>query len=105
MAFAGRASINEFLARLSVESYPERVTAIAYYQLHNQQSQGVTLEDFRRAFSVARIPGPKNLSDVIAKCIRRGLLMDAESRDGQRAWQITQTGERSIEERLGRTQA
>jgi hypothetical protein len=44
---------------------------------------------------------PKNVSDVIAQCIRKGMLMDASGpKDGQKAWMITQTGERLVEERL-----
>jgi len=91
-------SISEFLARLRVKSYPDRVVAIAYYRLREGQDD-VTRSEFLDALSRARIPKPKNLSDVIAQAIRKGHLMDADLKDGQKAWKITITGERYVEEK------
>lgn len=96
-----RVAVGEFLSILNPASYVERVTAIAYHALHGQQQESVTRQEFLAAFRKARLTPPKNISDVIAQCIRRGLLMDAsDSKEGQKAWTITQTGERLVEERL-----
>jgi len=96
-----RSTLGEFLASLAVKSYGDRVAAIAYYSLHGQQREAVTRKDFLDGLSKARIPKPKNISDVIAQCIRKGHLMDApEPKDGQRAWQITRSGEKHVQEKL-----
>lgn len=98
---AQRSSLGEFLSKLDVSSFVDRVVAIAYYHLHGMQDEGVTRQEFLTAFKKARFTPPKNISDVIAQCIRKGLLMDAwEPKNGQKAWSITQTGERFIEDRL-----
>ena len=96
-----RTSIAEFLARLNPQSYPERITGIAFHTLHSNDDERLIRADFFEALSRARIPKPQNLSDVIAQCVRKGHLMDAEPKDGQKTWKITQTGERFIEVRLG----
>jgi hypothetical protein len=98
---AQRSSLGEFLASVNVSSFVDRVIAIAYYHLHGLQQEAVTRQEFLVAFKKARFTPPKNISDVIAQCIRKGLLMDAfEPKDGQKAWSVTQTGERFIEDRL-----
>ncbi|MEX0800231.1 MAG: hypothetical protein WD379_03320 [Dehalococcoidia bacterium] len=98
---AQKLSVGEFLAHFNPGSYLESTAAIAYYFLHNLQQEGVTRQEFLASFRTARLTPPKNISDVIAQCIRKGLLMDAsERRNGQKAWAITQTGERLVENRL-----
>lgn len=99
-----RMQVSEFLAHLGLRSQLDQAVAIAYHSLHRGQ-QSVTRGEFLEAFAKARMPRPKNLSDVIAKCVRRGHLVDAlQEKDGQKAWSITPTGERYIEERLQLTQ-
>ena len=98
---AERMQVSEFLAQLDLRSQLDQAVAIAYHFLHRGQESS-TRAEFLEAFAKARMARPKNLSDVIAKCIRRGHLVDApQEKDGQKAWSITPTGERYIEERLG----
>lgn len=97
-------AIGEFLSQVGVKSYPDRIVAIAYHRLHSGGDDAVSRAEFFDDLSRARIPRPKNLSDVIAQCVRKGHLMDAELKDGQRAWKITVTGESCVEERISRTQ-
>lgn len=92
-------ALNEFLAPLP-KSQTTLYLAIAYFSLHNNQPS-LTVNDFANALASARIPRPKNPSDVVGKCIKRGWLVDAlERKDGQKAWQITPTGEKYIEDIL-----
>lgn len=93
-------SVGEFLSRLQAKSYPDRIVGIAYYCLHSKGEETVSRPDFFDSLSRARVPKPKNLSDVIAQCVRKGHLMDAEAKDGQRAWKITMTGEGYVDEKL-----
>lgn len=91
---------NEFLASLDVRSQLDQLEAIAYYFLKSGQ-ESVTRAETMETLSKARLPRPKNLSDVIGKCIRRGHIIEAiGEKNGQKALQITPTGERYIEEKF-----
>lgn len=91
---------SEFLASLDLRSQLDQLEAVAYYFLHSGQ-ESVTRAEVMDTLSKARLPRPKNLSDVIGKCIRRGhIIVAAEDKGGQKAWQITPTGERYVEEQL-----
>ncbi len=91
--------INEFLASKKLKSHTDKVLAIAYYYLH-AKSETVTRPEIEEAYATSRLPRPQNLSDVIAKCVRKGYLVDSrEQKEGQKAWQITPTGEKYVEEK------
>jgi hypothetical protein len=93
-------TVSEFLSSKNCKSMPDQVTAIAYYSFHGGQ-ECITRIELLEAFGKARLPRPKNISDVIGRCIRRGFLVDyPEKKDGQKAWQITPTGEKYVEEHL-----
>lgn len=97
---AQRMQISEFLAQANIRTETTRVTAILYHHFHNGQVSS-TRAEILQAYSSARIRQPTNLSDVIARCIRRGHIIEApERKEGEKAWQITQTGEKYIEELL-----
>jgi hypothetical protein len=92
--------INEFLAQRKIRSETDRLCTILYHQIHNGQNSS-TRAEILQAYSSARIQQPTNLSDVIARCIRKGHVIEAlEKKDGQKAWQITATGERYVQEEL-----
>jgi len=91
---------SEFLASLELRSQLDQLEAIAYYFLHSAQ-ESVTRAEIMNTLSKARLPKPKNLSDVIGKCIRRGHIVEAvEKKERQKAWQITPPGEKYVEEQL-----
>lgn len=90
---------SEFLASLDLRSQLDQLEAVAYYFLHSGQ-ESVTRAEIIDALSRARLPRPRNISDVIGKCIRRGHIIEAvEEKDGQKAVQITPTGEKYIKEK------
>ena len=92
--------VSEFLAQRKISTETDRVVAILYHQFHNGQESS-TRAEILEAYSAARIRKPANLSDVIARCIRKGHIIEAsEKKEGQKAWQITQLGERYVEEQL-----
>ena len=95
-----RMQASEFLASLDLRSQLDQLEAIAYYFLHAGQ-ESVTRAEITDTLSRARLPRPKNLSDVIGRCIRRGHIIEAvEGKDGQKAVQITPSGEKYIEEKF-----
>jgi len=97
---AQQMQISEFLARAKIATDTDRVTAILYHFLRNGQNSS-TRAEILQAYSSARIKQPTNLSDVLARCIRRGHVIEApERKDEQKAWQITLTGERYVDEKL-----
>lgn len=104
-AVVPKMQVNELLASRSLKSHMDKVEAIAWHFLRQSGEDSVTRKDILDAYSKARMQKPKNLTDVINLSVRRGHLTDApEKKDGQKAWSITPTGERYIEERLQLTQ-
>lgn len=90
---------SEFLASLDLTSQLDRLEAVAYYFLKTGQ-ESVTKAEITDTLSKARLPRPKNISDVIGKCIRRGhIIVAVEEKDGQKALQITHKGEKYIAEK------
>jgi hypothetical protein len=92
--------ISEFLAQRKIDTETHRVVTILYYHLHNGRESS-TRAEILEAYATARFKRPTNLSDVIARCIRKGHVIEAlQKKDGQKAWQITVTGEKYVEEHL-----
>lgn len=93
-------TLNEFLASRNPTSHKARVLLVAYYYLHSK-NEPVTRSEIDEAYTLARMRRPKNLSDVIGKCVGKGYLVDyQEGKEGNKAWQITQTGEKYVQEKL-----
>jgi hypothetical protein len=92
--------ISEFLAQRKIDTETDRLVTILYYHLHNGRESS-TRAEILEAYATARFKRPTNLSDVIARCIRKGHVIEAlQKKDGQKAWQITVTGEKYVEEHL-----
>ncbi len=89
--------VAEYLAGLPhVESHPARVVALAYY-VHRREARGITGAELRAAYRAALQKAPQNWADVIASCVRRGLLVEAPRRAGLKSWTVTERGERLVE--------
>lgn len=91
-------ALNEFLASRKPKSHKDRVLLVAYYYLHSK-NEPVTRAEIDEAYTLARMARPQNLSDMIGKCIAKGYLMEHPAeKEGKKAWHITQTGEKYLEE-------
>jgi hypothetical protein len=91
-------NLNEFLAAKAPKTHVDRLTAIAYHSLHSGDEVGVTVEEILEGYTRSRTAKPKNVHDVVGQCMRRGFLIESESRkDGAKAWVITGTGEAYVE--------
>jgi len=93
-----RMPLTEFLASGNLRSHVDRVVAIAYHFYHKSQI-ALTRVEFLDAYAKARFSRPANMTDVIARCVKAGYLVDTQ-KENQKAWQITGTGERYVEAKL-----
>jgi len=90
----------EFLAQLNITTHIDRVVAILYHRHHSGDSL-TTVEDLEEAYSDARVKAPRNFSDVLAQCIRKGYVVEVkDKKEGKKAWRITPSGEKYVEEEL-----
>jgi hypothetical protein len=89
--------LNEFLAALSVDTHPDRVLAIAFYQERYSEGPPVTARDLNESYQRARLRRPQNFPDVIASLVRRGHLTEGPRREGLKSWAITGSGAARIE--------
>ena len=96
-------ALNEFLALRKPASHKDRVLLVAYYYLHSK-NEPVTSAEINEAYTLARMARPQNPSDVIGKCVAKGYLMEYPvEKEGKRALQITQTGEKYLDEQVTKT--
>lgn len=97
-AKARKQSAKEFLLTKSPRSEVQKALLLAYFL---EQEEGLTsfnVPDLEAAFRSAREKLPKNMNDVVNKNIAHGFLMEAKGKkDSKKAWQLTSTGERFVE--------
>ncbi len=100
-AVALPSQVSEFLAQTNIRTHVDRVVAILYYY-RRRGEESMTITEFEEAYSSIRVKPPRNFSDLLAQCIRKGYVVEAENKkDGKKAWQITDTiGERYVREEL-----
>lgn len=89
--------LNEFLAARRIETHPERVLSIAYFQERYSGGPPITTKDLVDAYQRSRLKRPQNFPDVIASLVRKGYLTEESRRDGLKSWGITSTGAQHIE--------
>jgi len=89
-------TLAEFLSTRGDLSHPDRLAAIAAYRYEHQNVDVLHADDFRAAYREIRTPMPQNLSLNIGRCMQRGWLVEAGTKEGQKAWRITQTGLRHV---------
>ena len=99
-AVALPARLSVFLAQLNITTHIDRIVAILYYQYHTGNKL-TTITELGEAYSDARVKPPRNFSDLLARCIRKGHVVEAkDKKDGKKAWQITSLGEEFVETEL-----
>lgn len=91
-------SVKEFLLAKKVSSAMEKTLALAYYLEHIEHIASFNINDIVNAFQAARERVPANPNDMVNKNIAKALLMEAsEMKDGKKAWVLTATGEKFVE--------
>ena len=96
-----RESPKEFLITKAANSELQKVIALAYYLEHHEKLESFNVADLEGVFRAARERLPKNMNDAVNKNIARGFLMGAkEKKNSKKAWQLTSTGERFVENNM-----
>jgi hypothetical protein len=96
-------SAKEFLITKSAGPETQKVLAFAYFLEHHEALTPFNVPDLEVVFRAAREKLPKNMNDAVNKNVARGFLMEArEKKDFKKAWQLTATGERFVEQEMGR---
>jgi hypothetical protein len=91
-------SAREFLLAKKITTETQKVLALAYYLEHVEGLEAFNVPDIERAFRAAREKLPANMNDLVNKNIARGFLMEAEEKkNSKKAWYLTSTGERFVE--------
>jgi hypothetical protein len=97
-------TVGEHLATLRSLSHPERLVAIASFRYRREGTEALTAAEFLDVYSETRTPRPQNLHANLARSIQRGWLVPT-TKDGQKAWRVTQRGLTQIDEMKDREEA
>lgn len=96
-----KTSSKEFLMTKELKTDTQKTLALGYYLEHIEDVPSFNVDDLIAVFQAAKERRPQNMNDVVNKNIARGFLMDAaEKKDNKKAWVLTSTGEKYVEEEL-----
>lgn len=94
-------SIREFLSTKNINNDRERTLVIAYFFEVVEGNETFNADDLRNCFSVAKLKTPANINDIINK--NEVSIMNAkDKKDGVKAWTLTDTGEKEVENNLNK---
>lgn len=94
-------SVREFVISKSPKTGVDTTLLIAYYLEKFSGLSPSNHADLAHGFAQAKEPLPSNLSDTVYKNVRRGYMAEApEKKDGSKAWIVTNSGERFVENGL-----
>jgi hypothetical protein len=92
-------SIKEFLMGKKVDNDVVRTLAIAYFLENYEGAEAFNVTDVKKAYRAARVKLPSNVNDKINMNINNGHIMEAEKKkESKKAWVLTATGEKYVEE-------
>lgn len=92
-------SIKEFLLEKQPKKNVEKTLAIGYYLEHYKNISPFNAKDLENGFREAKEPLPQNINLTVIQNIEKGYMMEAEEKkDSLKAWVLTSTGERVVEE-------
>lgn len=94
-------SVKEFLMAKQLKSEVQKALALGYYLEHVEGMPLFNINDLITMFHAAKEKCPQNMNDIVNKNVARGLLMEVrEKKESKKAWVLTSTGEKYIEEEL-----
>lgn len=94
-------SIKEFILQKRATSDLAKTLVVGYYLEHYRNVSPFNARDLEGLFTEAKEPVPTNINDAANKNIERGYIMEAkEKKDNKKAWILTATGERFVENDL-----
>ena len=96
-----RLSIREFVISKSPQTSADTALVISVFLEKFSSVSPLNLDDLANGFAQAKEPLPKNPSDLLYRNVKRGFLMEApEKKNGSKAWVVTNSGERFVENGL-----
>lgn len=91
-------SPKEFLMAKAPKSVVEKTLALGYYHETVTGQGAFNISDLEILFRAAKEKLPANMSDMANKNVKKGHIMeDAAKKDDKRAWVLTATGDRYVE--------
>lgn len=91
-------SLREFINTKQPKTANDHGLVIAYFTEIVKQQGWFNVDDLKSGFREAKIPAPKNLSDVIGKNAKKGYVMLEAGRTGlKQTWVLTSSGEKIVE--------
>lgn len=97
-ASSKKKSAKEFLLEKNPKDDLKRTLYIGYYLEKYDGMESFSVDDLREVFRASRVPSPKNLNDKVNQNISKGFLMEVEKKDKKKAWILTSTGEKHVED-------
>ena len=94
-------SIKEFLLSKKPKDDVQRTLAICYYLEKHKSMNSFNAKDIEEGFRGAKEKVPDNVNYKVIQNIKSGYMMEAkEKKDKFKAWTLTSTGERFVENDL-----
>jgi DNA-binding PadR family transcriptional regulator len=97
-------SMVEFIkAKGNPSKHTDRAVLFAYWLFKKEDMSSYNIADIDNCYDQTRIPKPANTSDIMNKIQAQGFVAAVkEEKDGKKAWVITQTGEKYVEQMSAR---
>lgn len=96
-----KSSAKEFLMTKELRTETQKVLALGYFLEYMEGSESFNVSDLETVFRAAKERLPKNMNDAVNKNIARGFLMEAaDKKEAKKAWCLTATGEKYLENEL-----
>lgn len=91
-------SIKEFIISSKPSGDVQKTLAIGYYLEKYEKMTSFNVDDISKHFQLAKESTPQNINDKINMNIKKGHLMEADSKkDNKKAWIVTNTGEQFLD--------
>jgi hypothetical protein len=92
-------SLVEFIkAKGDPSKHTDRMVLFAYWLFKKENMSSYNIPDIINCYDVTRIPKPVNASDIMNYIQGQGFVTVKEEKDGKKAWIITTTGEKYVEQ-------
>ena len=96
-------SVKEFLRSKKLKSDVQKTLALGYYLENHEQMLPFNVDDLRKGFNAAKESKPSNIHAFINQNIINGHIMECpEKKDKKKAYVLTNSGEKFVENNFNR---
>ena len=86
-------TVREFILDRKPKSGAEKALCLIYFREENEGvTGGITSKDLSSAFKTAREKIPRNVSDVLSQCSKKGWIACDSENGKKKSWKLTSTG-------------